>query len=190
MYDCKFEWPNGAHIAIVFNMSWETWPKNMGTPDNHQRVKERVPESAKYRRGMRWIYEHAFGETGGMQAALDVWQRHSIRTSCYTDGLLVALYPDLARKVRDGGHEIVLQGWDHEYLWAQTAKAQEESIDRTIDIFKKELNLRATGFSSAGGHLTAESFQIAADRGFKYICGIEIPMFLSLSRSARRSLSG
>ena len=27
MYKCKFEWPGGAHIAVVFNMSWETWEK-------------------------------------------------------------------------------------------------------------------------------------------------------------------
>ena len=24
MYDCDFRWPNGAYIAVVFNMSWET----------------------------------------------------------------------------------------------------------------------------------------------------------------------
>jgi peptidoglycan/xylan/chitin deacetylase (PgdA/CDA1 family) len=155
----------------------------MGTPTGHQRARERVPDTAKYQRGMRWIYAHAFGETGGMQAALDVWKRHDIRTSCFTDGLLVANYPDLSRKLRDEGHELVLQGWDHEYLWAQTVREQEESIDKTINIFNKELGVTAAGFSSAGGHLTAESFRIIAERGFKYVCGMrntDVPFIIPI----------
>ena len=31
MYKGKFEWPNGAYIAVVFNMSWEIPPKTLGT---------------------------------------------------------------------------------------------------------------------------------------------------------------
>ena len=30
MYKAKFEWPNAAYIAVVFNMSWEIPSKDLG----------------------------------------------------------------------------------------------------------------------------------------------------------------
>ena len=183
MYNCKFEWPNGAHIAVVFNMSWETWERSLGTADNNQKAKERVPRDAKYGRGMRWIYEHAFAETGGMQRLLDIWKRHDIRTSAYADGHTVSLFPDLARAVAGDGHEIILQGWEHNYFWDMTVEEQADSIDRTIDVFDKVLGLRAPGFSSPGGHLTAETFPLLAKRGFTYACGLrnaDVPFIMTI----------
>ena len=181
MYKCDFKWPDGANIAVVFNMSWETWPKQLGTPSNDQKTSERVPPHAKYQRGMRWIYEHAFAETGGMQRYLDVWERYGIKGSFYADGHTVSLFPQLAREIQARGHEYIVQGWDHSYLWSMTVKEQEESIDSTIREFKK-LGLKYTGYSSPGGHLTSESVGIVAKRNFKYICGMrnaEVPFIIN-----------
>jgi allantoinase len=182
MYKADFKWPNGAYIAVVFNMSWETWAKSLGTSANDQKSSERVPASAQYGRGMRWIYEHAFGETGGMQRYLDVWERHGIRTSCYADGLTCQLYPKLAKEVQDRGHEFLVQGWTHSYLHSMSVAEQEKGIDDTIKVFKR-LGLKFTGYSSPGGHLTSESAEIVAKRGFKYMCGFrnaEVPFIFKV----------
>ncbi len=185
MYNADFKWPDGANIAIVFNMSWETWPKRLGTPSNEQKTFEQVPAHAKYQRGMRWIYEHAFGETGGMQRLLDLWERHDIKSSCYADGHTVTLYPELARELRDRGHEYLVQGWDHSYMWSMSVKEQEESIDSTIAAFKKVMGVKATGFSSPGGHLTAETVELVAKRNFRYICGMrntDLPFIINVGK--------
>ncbi len=121
MYAADFKWPGDAHIAVVFNMSWETWPKTLATAENNQRSGETVGRHAKYARNMKFIYEHAYAETGGMQRLLDVWQRHGIRASCYVDGLNLQNYPALAREVVERGHEFLVQGWDHTFLWEQSA---------------------------------------------------------------------
>jgi len=171
MYKAKFAWPNGANIAVVFNMSWESWPKTLATAQNNEKPSERVTAHAKYGRGMRWVYEHAHGETGGLQRLLDIWRRHDVPATCYADGLTVQTFPDLARAVAKQG-EIVLQGWDHSFLWEMTVAEQADSIDRTNAVFEKELGKKAVGFSSAGGHLTPETFELLAARGFKYCCGL------------------
>ena len=137
MYKCKFAWPNGANIAVVFNMSWETWERRLGTNQNNQVTSERVPADAKYARGMRWIYEHAFAETGGMQRLLDMWKRHDIKTSCYADGHTVTLFPELAKQVAADGHELIVQGWEHNYFYDMTVEEQAKSLDDTIAAFKK-----------------------------------------------------
>lgn len=189
MYKCKFEWPNGAHIAVIFNMSWETWEKRLGSSENNQKTKERVPASAKYGRGMRWIYEHAYAETGGMQRLLDLWERHGVRTSAYADGHTVTLFPDLAREIAAKGHEFVVQGWEHNYFWDMTVSEQADSIDRTVKAFRA-LDLPFTGFSSPGGHLTAESFELVAERGFKYIVGLRNADVPFIIRVGNRKLVG
>ena len=35
MYNGKFEWPDGAYIAVVFNMSWRFLQKSLGTAKGH-----------------------------------------------------------------------------------------------------------------------------------------------------------
>jgi peptidoglycan/xylan/chitin deacetylase (PgdA/CDA1 family) len=170
MYKAKFEWPNGAHIAVVFNMSWEIPPHDLGA----------LPK-ANYKRAMRPVYENAFADTGGMQRLLDLWQRHDIRASCYADGLGVTLFPELSREMAARGHEFIVQGWDHGFLYDLTVEGQVDSIKKTNDAFEKILGKRATGFSSAGGHLTAETFPILVEQGFKYSCGLrnaEVPFII------------
>jgi peptidoglycan/xylan/chitin deacetylase (PgdA/CDA1 family) len=181
LYEGEFHWPNGAHIAVVFNVSWEIWSQKLATSANNQRPGESVPADAKYGRWMMPVYEHAYAETAGSQRLLDIWDRHDIKASYYTDGLAVELYPGLARTVRDEGHEFLIQGWDHSFLWEQTVAEQTESIDKTIEIFERE-NIHATGFSASAGSITPETFDIVAERGLKYCCGFrntDVPFIIN-----------
>ena len=139
-----FRWPDRAYVAVVFNMSWESWPKVLATANNRQRAGEVVPADAKYGRNPRIVYEHAYGETAGMQRLLDLWRRHKIRTSCYADGLNVHLYPGLAHEAAADGHEFLAQGWDHTYLWDQTVEQQIASIERTVATFVEVLGKKPT----------------------------------------------
>jgi hypothetical protein len=68
MYQVEdFRWPDDAYIARVFNIAWETWPKDLGRAGSTQRANARhLSASPKYRRAMRPIYKHAFAETGGV----------------------------------------------------------------------------------------------------------------------------
>jgi peptidoglycan/xylan/chitin deacetylase (PgdA/CDA1 family) len=169
-YAADFKWPDGAAIAVVFNVSWEMWdPKTLGTAQNTQRAGETVPASAKYGRNMMYVYQHAYADTGGMQRLLDMWERHGIRTSVYADGLNVQLFPSLAKQAVEQGHELLVQGWDHSFLFDLSVEEQARSIDKTIDIFKSVLGKTPAGYTTAGGTLTPESVPLAVERGFKYI---------------------
>ena len=170
VYKCKFEWPNGAHIAVVCNMSWETWERSLGTSKNNQKAHERVPADAHYTRGMRWIFEHAYAENGGMQRLLDIWKRHGVSSSCYADGHTVTLFPELAKQAAADGHEFIVQGWNHDYLWNMSVAEQRESLHKTQEAFKT-LGIKATGYSSPGGHVTAETFGLAEELGLDFVCG-------------------
>lgn len=183
LYQGKFEWPNGAHIAVVFNISWEIWPQTLATAENNQRRGETVPEDAEYGRWMMPVYEHAYAETAGMQRLLDLWERHDVHTSIYVDGLAIELYPELAKRSFEFGHEFIVQGWDHSFLWEQTVAEQTESIERTRDACQALFGIQPVGFSASAGSMTPETFGIIADRGFKYACGFrntDVPFIIKL----------
>ena len=182
MYSADFSWPDGAHIAVVFNMSWETWPKYLGTADNNQKAGETVGRHAKYTRNMMYIYQHAYAETSGMQRLLDVWDRHGINASCYVDGLNLLNYPALAREATERGHELLVQGWDHTFLWEQSAQEQRESVRKTVDIYQEVLGKRPTGYTTSGGTLTPESIPIALEHGLNYIAAFrncDVPFIIN-----------
>ena len=166
-----FAWPNGAHIAVVFNVSWEIWPKKIGTAQNNQRRGETVEPNAKYGRWMMPIYEHAYAETSGMQRLLDVAERYGIKMSLYTDGLAGELYPGLMQRIANEGHEFLVQGWDHSFLWEQTIAEQTESIDKAQRVIEKITGRKIKGFSASAGSMTPETFDIVEARGLTYCCG-------------------
>ncbi len=60
MYKADFKWPDGAYIAVVFNMSWEVSP-NLGTVESNT---QKAPANAPYARAMRPVYENAFADSG------------------------------------------------------------------------------------------------------------------------------
>ena len=188
MYKGEFHWPDGQDIAVVFNMSWETWRQDLATSRNLQsgnlRAGEGVPPGAAYDRWMYPVYEHAYAETAGMQRLLDVWKRHEIQTSVYVSGLAITLFPELAQRVHDEGHEFVVQGWDHGFLFEETVAEQTESIERTTEVVAGVIGEQPKGYSASGGSITPETFDIVAERGFTYACGfrnVDVPFIIKLA---------
>jgi hypothetical protein len=90
MYKGKFEWPNVAYIAVVFNMSWEIPPKTLGTGKDQSHGRG-ASSSAKYTRIMRPVYETAFARPAVCNGLI-CGKRYEIWTSTYADGLNVTLF--------------------------------------------------------------------------------------------------
>ncbi len=183
MYNCDFKWPDGAYIAVAFNMSWETCEETLGTSLSTEKKGTGPQSEAPFARGMRVIYEHAFAETGGMQRIMDVWQRHSINASCYVNGNTVALYPELAKRMLAEGNELIAQGWRHHPLTRMSAEEHAKSLDMTLETFDQVLNYKPAGFSSPGGNITSETYHLLVERGFKYSCGLrnaDVPFIMNI----------
>jgi len=69
-------WPEGARIALLFGVSWETWPDDLGTNASHQRTNRgKMPENAIYKRDMGVVMDRQFGEKCGIWRILDLFDR-------------------------------------------------------------------------------------------------------------------
>ena len=189
MYKGKFEWPNGAYIAAVFNMSWEIPPKTLGTTGDQSRGRG-ASSAANYIRLMRPVYETAFAETGGMQRLLDLWKRYEIQTSTYADGLNVSLFPELSREVAANGHEFLVQGWDHEFLCDMTAQEQADGIAGANKAFETCLAKGLRASVLLAGTLRRKLSPSSLSKGSNTPAACATPKFRLSSGSTIRSWSG
>jgi len=86
----------------------------------------------------------------------------------------------LAKAAAAAGHEFLVQGWEHNYFWDMSVEEQAEGIDRTMAVFR-ENGIKFTGFTTPAATSRPESFPLAAERGFKYCCGlrnVDVPFIM------------
>ena len=68
-----------------------------------------------------------------------------MRTSWCVPGHTALAYPDLIRRIRDDGHEIVHHGWVHE----NPASFDEVSVRLRLDVMRSELRVYDPGMHRA-----------------------------------------
>jgi peptidoglycan/xylan/chitin deacetylase (PgdA/CDA1 family) len=169
VYSYPFRWPDGAYIALTFDVVWEGWPADLGTPASTQHSTRRpIHANATYQRDMFAIYEHAFAERGGMQRILDLLDRHQVKATVLACGVAVQHFPDIARTLHARGHELSSENWDHKYSVLQTPEEERADNDRTVQAFKDVLGCGPTGYTSSVGLSTPHTLQYVAENGYQW----------------------
>ena len=108
MYQSSFRWPDGAYIALTFDMPWEGWPDNLGTPASVQHSTRRpIPGRATYQRDNWVLYEHAFRTAGRAGGVDDVG--HVLCRNCAVKIRIVLLSDDLPISVETD--QLSVSGW-------------------------------------------------------------------------------
>ena len=61
------KWPDGARIAVIPCVAFETWPEDLGTPESQQNEdRPPVPKNALFRRDLCSVTDREFGERVGV----------------------------------------------------------------------------------------------------------------------------
>jgi peptidoglycan/xylan/chitin deacetylase (PgdA/CDA1 family) len=170
MYQFPFRWPDGAYIALTFDLAWEAWPGDLGMPGSTQRGGGRpFMANAVHKRDLSTIYQHAFAERGGMQRAMDLFDRHGVKLTVLACGLAVERFPAIARELFDRGHDMSSENWDHQYAALQTLDEERADIARTVRAFEQALGVPPSGYTSSGGLATPHTYRLVAEQGYRWI---------------------
>jgi len=86
-------------------------------------------------------------------------------------GWVAERFPDLVRRLADGGHEVASHGWDHRRVPAQTRQEFRSSVRRTKSLLeritgKPVVGFRAPSFSICPGHEWA--LDVLLEEGYRY----------------------
>ena len=162
------KWPESARIALSFCVSWESWPDDLGTNASHQRSNRgRMPENAIYKRDMGVVMDRQFGDKCGIWRILDMFDRETSRPHSSSTA-------DRRRECRGGegagrkGHELAAQSYIHEYTVTMDKEAERNTIQGSIDAFKKVAGVTPLGYLSPGVRPTPNTVELISEMGFTW----------------------
>lgn len=161
------KWPNNARIALLFCVSWETWPDDLGTNASHQRSNRgRMPENAIYKRDMGVVMDRQFGDKCGVWRILDMFEREGIKATFFLNGRTAEENQEAVKELVAKGHELAAQSYLHEYTVTMAKEDERKAIQGSIDAFKKVAGVTPLGYLSPGVRPTPNTVDLTSEMGF------------------------
>ncbi|HXG49857.1 MAG TPA: polysaccharide deacetylase family protein [candidate division Zixibacteria bacterium] len=157
MRPAPIRWPGNAKIAVSFFVAFESF----------------IHHSQYRRGGDRPDYASlAYGEYGGKAGIwriLETLGRHGVKGTIDTNGLAAEKYPDAARELARGGHELVGHGWANDiYLTSLEPAEEREVIHRTLETIAAVTGCRPVGWVSPGHRINEHTFDHLVEAGIHW----------------------
>lgn len=163
------QWPDGARIAIIPCVAFETWPDDLGTIDSLQNESRRLPpRNATTKMSLGSLTDRQFGERVGIFRMLDLFQREGIKTTFFLNGINVERLPDIVKEIRSQGHELASENYIHDYSFMKTYEQEQEDLRKTVSAFQAGLGERPLGYLSTGVAPSVNTPKIIAEEGYFY----------------------
>jgi len=112
----------------------------------------------------------AYGPKTGAPRILGVLDRYGIKAGWYIPGWIIERYPDLCREIVRRGHEVGQHGYLHEkpFFLPGGAEEEEQLLVKTLDVFKKILDVRPLGSRVPSADPSKQSMSLLKKHGFVY----------------------
>jgi allantoinase len=154
------EWPGGARMAVMLILlhEWESVPK----------IARPMPKDSHHMFDFLALGGREYGARFGVWRLLDVLDRHQIKATVVTSGLVAELFPESVREVQTRGHEVATHGWD-QALHPPVFKTKDEernSVVKSVAALEAVAQQRIVGYMSPGPRPTPNTLEICAEQEF------------------------
>jgi peptidoglycan/xylan/chitin deacetylase (PgdA/CDA1 family) len=108
-----------------------------------------------------------YGARFGIWRLMDVLDRHNVKATVITSGLVAELFPESVREVRARGQELATHGWDqsmHPPVF-KTKDDERNAIVKSIAALEQATKERIVGYMSQGPRPTPNTLEICAELG-------------------------
>lgn len=100
---------------------------------------------------------------------LDVLNKHQIKTTFFFDGSWVKKNPDLAKSIKNAGHEIGNHAYSHPNLQQRSEAETVMELKKTNDVIKETLGITPVWFAPPSGSFNQVTIQVANRLNMKTI---------------------
>lgn len=156
-------WSNNAQLVISFSMQFETGgqPEGAESPFSGNPLPEGKPDLP----AESWF---RYGAKEGIYRMLNLWKKHDIQVTSHIVGEAAIKYPEVAKAIADGGHEIAAHGiaWDDQ--WDMTYEEELAFIKRGIDTIETITGQRGIGYNCNWLRRSPNTLKVLQDLGFLY----------------------
>lgn len=134
------------------------------------------------------------------ETILQVFSDHEVHATFFSLGWVAQRYPQLVRRIVEGGHELASHGFDHTPVGKQDRESFRRDVRRTKDILEDLGGVPVTGYRAATFSIGAHNLwalDVLAEEGHRYSSSIypirhdlygmrEAPRFAFRPRSGRQ----
>ncbi len=150
-----FRWPDGIRAAAFFSFDLDAEAVMLG---DH-------PEVASY---LDVVGHQRYGPKVGAPRLLRMLDRAGLRTTFFIPGWVAETWPDVARSVRDAGHDIGHHGYLHETVRGVDEATEIGYLERGLAALDEVLGVRPIGYRPPSWDLNYRTPALLARYGFRY----------------------
>lgn len=161
--DYNSHWPNGAQLVISISMQFETG----GQPEDAESPFSGNP-LPKGHRDLAADSWYRYGANEGIYRMLDLWKKYNIKVTSHVVGEAAIKYPEVAKAIADGGHEIAAHGikWDNQ--WNKSYADELAFIKKGVDTVAAITGQRAVGYNCNWLRRSPNTLKVLQDLNFLY----------------------
>ena len=154
-----FRWPDGKRAAALFGFDLDA--ESVMLADH--------PEAADY---LDVIAHQQYGPRVAVPRLLRMLDRVGLRTTFFIPGWVAETWPDVARSVRDAGHEIGHHGYLHESVRGVDEATEERYLLHGLQALDGVLGVRPVGYRAPSWDMNFRTPELLARHGFRYDSGL------------------
>jgi len=154
-----FRWPDGIRAAAFFSFDLDAEAAMLA---DH-------PEVAGY---LDVVAHQRYGPQVAVPRLLRLLDRVRLRTTFFIPGWVAETWPEVARSVRDAGHEIGHHGYLHESVRGVDEATEVGYLERGLAALDEVLGVRPTGYRAPSWDMNFRTPALLARHGFRYDSGL------------------
>lgn len=159
----KSYWPNGAQLVVSISMQFETG----GQPEGAESAitAPALPKGHPDLPAESWF---RYGANEGIYRMLDLWKRYDIKVTSHVVGAAAAKYPEVAKAIAAGGHELAAHGITWDSQWDKNYDDELKHVKEGVDIVEKITGQRSVGYNCNWLRRSPNTLKVLQDLGFIY----------------------
>lgn len=156
-------WPNGARLVISVSMQFETGGQPAGAESPFSGAP--LPQGQPDLPAESW---YRYGATEGIYRMLALWKKYDIKVTSHVVGTAAVKYPEVAKAIAAGGHEIAAHGitWDNQ--WNKSYTDELKYVKEGVDTVARITGQKAVGYNCNWLRRSPNTLKVLQDLGFIY----------------------
>jgi allantoinase len=170
MTEQEFVWPEGAGVALVFQLVLEQWAGPYVESGWHLCPSISQEEIRKGVQDLSTLSWQAYAGKAGFYRLMDTTHAHGIPATGVFSGIAIERYPDVAQEFARRGNELVAHGWSQEARsYRQNDDDMRANIRKTCQIMRDVTGYAPVGWMSPMAQPGETTFALLAEEGFQYV---------------------
>jgi len=162
MQQQPYEWPNGARIAVMVTVMFETWPDGKGPP--YGPMASALREGTPDLQSVSWA---SYGGRTGIWRLMRLFDEFKVKATVAANAKALERFPEAAKELARRGHEIAGHSYTQDmFLPYCTPEEERELIRRCARIIESVSGTRPAGWASPRMTPTPHTARFLAEEGF------------------------